>query len=101
MRSTLAFGSALGGHQAALITVGDGTASSAMGLTWSVAAPISITAITNRSDAEGSTVSLQVTGKGGVPATGVSAVVVNVTATEAAALGYVTVWPSGVRHCGG
>jgi hypothetical protein len=38
---------------------------------------------------------LQVTGKGGVPATGVSAVAMTVTATGATEAGYVTVWPSG------
>jgi hypothetical protein len=41
------------------------------------------------------TVSLQVTGKGGIPATGVSAVVVNVTAVNPTSTGYITVWPSG------
>ena len=39
--------------------------------------------------------SVQVTGQGGVPATGVSAVVVNVTAVAPTAAGYITVWPSG------
>ena len=41
------------------------------------------------------TMSLQVTGKGGVPASGVSAVVVNVTAVTPTAAGFLTVWPSG------
>ena len=41
------------------------------------------------------TVSLQVTGQGGIPATGVSAVVVNVTAVNPTSTGYITVWPSG------
>ena len=41
------------------------------------------------------TVSLQVTGQGGVPASGVSAVVVNVTAADPTSAGYITVWPSG------
>ncbi|HEY4993781.1 MAG TPA: hypothetical protein VII33_17040, partial [Nakamurella sp.] len=40
------------------------------------------------------TVSLQVTGQGGVPATGVSAVVVNVTAVNPTTAGFITVWPS-------
>src|SRR5664279_4791527 len=40
------------------------------------------------------TVSLQVTGQGGVPTTGVSAVVVNVTAVSPKTGGYITVWPS-------
>jgi hypothetical protein len=41
------------------------------------------------------TVALQVTGRGGVPQTGVSAVVVNVTVTGPRAGGFVTVYPSG------
>src|SRR4051794_34816927 len=40
-------------------------------------------------------VQLQVTGRGGVPASGVSAVVLNVTATQAAGAGFVTVYPTG------
>jgi hypothetical protein len=44
------------------------------------------------------TVSLQVTGKGGVPASGVSAVVVNVTAVTPTSAGYITVWPSGATR---
>jgi hypothetical protein len=43
----------------------------------------------------GGQVDLQVTGRGGVPATGVSAVVLNVTVTEPTAAGFVTVWPAG------
>jgi subtilisin family serine protease len=39
--------------------------------------------------------SLQVTGLGNVPATGVQAVVLNVTVTNPTIAGYVTVWPSG------
>jgi hypothetical protein len=38
---------------------------------------------------------LPIFGKGGVPTTGVSAVVLNVTATEATNAGFVTVWPGG------
>ena len=38
---------------------------------------------------------LQVTGRGGVPAGGVSAVVMNVTVTEPSAPSYLTVWPAG------
>lgn len=38
---------------------------------------------------------LQVTGRGGVPASGVAAVAMTVTATGATEQGYVTVWPSG------
>ncbi|WP_170245516.1 HNH endonuclease family protein [Microbacterium saccharophilum] len=41
------------------------------------------------------TASLQVTGRGGVPATGVSAVVVNVTVKASYAAGFITVYPSG------
>jgi len=40
-------------------------------------------------------ISVQVTGQGGVPATGVSAVALNVTVADPAAAGYITVWPSG------
>jgi hypothetical protein len=43
----------------------------------------------------GGTISLQVTGRGNVPANGVSAVVLNVTATNPSAGSYVTVWPEG------
>lgn len=42
----------------------------------------------------GSTIDLQVTGRGGVPSTGVSAVILNLTATNAEGPGYVTAWPS-------
>ena len=42
-----------------------------------------------------STIQVQVAGRGGVPATGVSAVVINVTETGATAGGYVTVYPDG------
>ena len=38
---------------------------------------------------------LQVSGRGGLPATGVSAVVMNVTATQPTAPGYLTVFPAG------
>jgi hypothetical protein len=41
------------------------------------------------------TVGLQVTGRGGVPASGVSAVVLNVTVTEATATSFLTAWPAG------
>jgi hypothetical protein len=39
-----------------------------------------------------------VTGRGGVPASGVGAVAVNVTATNPTASSYVTVWPSGEQR---
>ena len=42
-----------------------------------------------------STVELTVVGRGGVPAAGVGAVVLNITATQPTAPGYVTVYPSG------
>lgn len=45
--------------------------------------------------AAGATIDVAVTGRAGVPATGVAAVVVNLTATDAAAAGFVTAWPSG------
>lgn len=43
----------------------------------------------------GATLDLQVTGRGGVPAAGVSAVVVSVTAIEPTAFSFLTVWPAG------
>jgi hypothetical protein len=43
----------------------------------------------------GGAIDLQVTGRGGVPATGVSAVVLNVTVTEPDVAGYLTAWPAG------
>jgi hypothetical protein len=43
----------------------------------------------------GQSIRVPVTGVGGVPAVGVGAVVLNVTAAEASASTYVTVWPSG------
>ncbi|MBB5870131.1 hypothetical protein F4553_003510 [Allocatelliglobosispora scoriae] len=43
----------------------------------------------------GATLGLQVTGRGGVPASGVSAVVLNVTVAAPTAAGYLTVFPSG------
>ena len=43
------------------------------------------------------TVNLAVAGRGGVPATGASAVVVNVTVTLPTSAGYITVWGDGAR----
>jgi hypothetical protein len=43
----------------------------------------------------GQTLNLQVTGRGGVPLTGVAAVVMNVTVTRPSSAGYLTVWPAG------
>lgn len=42
--------------------------------------------------------SLQLGGRGGVPAVGATAVVLNVTVTDPAQEGYVTVWPTGVER---
>jgi hypothetical protein len=44
---------------------------------------------------DGQTIEVPVAGHAGVPAAGVAAVVLNVTATDAVAAGYVTVWPAG------
>ncbi|UYQ63078.1 FlgD immunoglobulin-like domain containing protein [Streptomyces peucetius] len=46
----------------------------------------------------GRTVTLQVTGKNGVPATGVTAVVMNVTATGPTASTYISVYPNGTTR---
>jgi hypothetical protein len=46
----------------------------------------------------GGTVTLQVTGKNGVPATGVTAVVMNVTGTSPTASTYVAVYPNGTTR---
>jgi len=43
----------------------------------------------------GATVDLQVTGRGGVPATDVSAVVLNTTVVSPAGRGFLTAWPTG------
>ncbi len=43
----------------------------------------------------GGVVNLQVTGRGGVPASGVSAVVINLTGTGATATTFLTSWPAG------
>jgi hypothetical protein len=44
---------------------------------------------------QGSTTNLTVVGRGGVPATGVGAVALNVTATNPTSNSYLTVWPAG------
>jgi len=44
----------------------------------------------------GSAIDLQVTGRGGIPATGVSAVVLNVTVTQPTATSFLTAWPTGL-----
>ena len=46
--------------------------------------------------AGGSSINVQVTGQGGVSATGVSAAAINVTVTEPTSSGYLTVWPAGI-----
>ncbi|MET7394506.1 S8 family serine peptidase [Dactylosporangium sp. NPDC005572] len=46
----------------------------------------------------GGTLHLQVTGRGGIPASGVTAVVLNVTATNPTTAGYLTVYPTGVTR---
>jgi hypothetical protein len=46
----------------------------------------------------GQTVSLNVLGRAGVPASGVGFVVLNLTATEATAPGYVSAWPGGAQR---
>jgi len=45
-----------------------------------------------------STISLQVAGQGGVPATGVTSVILNATATEPTAESFLTVWPEGISR---
>jgi Cysteine-rich secretory protein family len=45
--------------------------------------------------AAGGSLNLMVAGSGGVPPTGATAVVLNVTVTGSAAAGYLTVWPAG------
>ena len=46
----------------------------------------------------GTTADVQVTGRGGVPASGVSAVILNATVTEPAAPGFLTVFPTGTAR---
>ena len=48
----------------------------------------------------GKTVTLQVTGRGGVPSSGVSAVALNVTVTQPTGNGYATVYPAGMSKPG-
>jgi hypothetical protein len=42
------------------------------------------------------TMTVQITGQGGVPSSGVSAVIVNVTVTDGSASGFLTIYPAGV-----
>jgi murein DD-endopeptidase MepM/ murein hydrolase activator NlpD len=46
----------------------------------------------------GQTINVQVVGRGGVPASGVAAVIVNATVTNASQLSYLTVYPSGIAQ---
>jgi hypothetical protein len=46
----------------------------------------------------GTTLDVQVTGAGGVPATGVAAAVLNVTATNPTEQSFLTIWPTGVSR---
>ena len=46
----------------------------------------------------GTSMDVQVTGLGGVPASGASAVVLNVTVTDTTAAAYLTVWPQGTSR---
>lgn len=46
----------------------------------------------------GATIDVQITGQGGVPATGVSAVVLNATVTQPSAGGFLTIWPFGAQR---
>jgi alpha-tubulin suppressor-like RCC1 family protein len=48
--------------------------------------------------AGGNTLDLTVLGRGGVPASGVTTVVLNVTVTNPTTPGYVSVWPSGIAR---
>ena len=48
--------------------------------------------------AGGTTADVQVTGRGGVPASGVSAVIINATVTQPAGAGYLTVFPAGTAR---
>src|SRR5664279_5706164 len=50
--------------------------------------------------AAGGTTTVQVTGNGCVPATGVSAVLLNVTAVAPRKAGFITVWPTGITRTG-
>jgi len=54
------------------------------------------TGYTGPKPAAGSTVRLQVSGRGGLPSTGVAVAILNLTVTQADAPGFITVWPSGL-----
>ena len=46
----------------------------------------------------GSAVDVQLTGRGGVPASGVAAVILNATVTETAGAGFLTIFPAGTAR---
>jgi len=79
---------------------GDGTATS--GARLQPLAPTRILDTRNGTGApqasvgQGQALNLQVAGRGGVPTSGVSAVLLNVTATQGTLPSYLTVWPSGI-----
>ena len=58
--------------------------------------PTALAGYTGAKPTAGQVITLAVAGVGAVPATGVGAVALNVTATDTTAPGYVTVWPSGL-----
>ncbi|MFJ9828833.1 hypothetical protein ACIRSU_31340 [Streptomyces sp. NPDC101160] len=60
--------------------------------------PIAPTRVMDATAGAGGTVTLQVAGKSGIPATGVTAVVMNVTAVAPTATGYVSVFPDGTAR---
>jgi PQQ-like domain len=53
---------------------------------------------TGRKLGAGATLGVQVTGSGGIPSTGVSAAILNVTATDTTAPSFLTVWPAGTTR---
>ncbi|MEI6403606.1 MAG: hypothetical protein WCP59_15620, partial [Actinomycetota bacterium] len=59
--------------------------------------PAGAVTVTKQAVTGGSVLEVQVTGKAGVPGTGVGSVALTVTATEASANGYITVYPCGTR----
>jgi subtilisin family serine protease len=72
------------------------TAAAAAGTYWPVEPRrILDTRVSNAKVAPNSSATLQVTGRGGIPTTGVAAVVLNVTVTQPAAAGNITAYPTG------
>ncbi|MFL6098601.1 MAG: hypothetical protein ACJ71T_01450 [Actinomycetales bacterium] len=116
---TVAAAPQAGGNQTAQLSIPDSSASGSESMALSVNGfwpnqgdyyPISTARIldtrihvgqaTNTPVAKGSTLTLQVTGRGGVPVTDVAAVALNVTVVAPASGGYVTVYPSGLTRPG-